>query len=148
MKKEALKLADYLDNNVEAMYLSEQPNLDKASDMIRKLVAELDRKDRLINTFKKIHENDNKIIDDLCDKQGEPVEHDFMAYESCGVLSAKAWAYDAKPVKLYRHPPQTKPLSDEEIFEIFDVPKWLQKHRSGLKCIEVCRAIEERHGIK
>ena len=43
MNEEALALADYLDNNVDAMYLQEQPYVDKASEMIRKLVKELDR---------------------------------------------------------------------------------------------------------
>ena len=40
MKEEALALADYLDNNVEAMLFTEQPHLDRASAMIRRLVEE------------------------------------------------------------------------------------------------------------
>jgi len=54
----------------------------------------------------------------------------------------KTYVFDGRQV--FDTTPQTKPLSDEEIFEIFDVPKWLQKHKSGLQCIEICRAIEER----
>lgn len=53
IKKEALKLADYLDNNIDAMYLSEQPHLDKAANMLRVLVAELDKKE---SKFKKYFE--------------------------------------------------------------------------------------------
>jgi uncharacterized protein YdcH (DUF465 family) len=36
---------------------------------------------------------------------------------------------------------QTKPLSDEEIIELFENP-------DDFSCIEFARAIEERHGIK
>ncbi len=35
-------LADYLDNNVEAMLMSEQPHLDKAAAMLRQQQAEIE----------------------------------------------------------------------------------------------------------
>ena len=55
---------------------------------------------------------------------------------------------------LYRHPPQTKPLSDEEIEQI--AKQHLAAHAQFIGAGEVCyegeiefaRAIEERHGIK
>ena len=39
----AYRLADYLDNNVEAMLYTEQPYLDKAATTLRKQADELDR---------------------------------------------------------------------------------------------------------
>ena len=39
----ANELADYLDNNVEAMIMSEQQHIDKASTMLRQQQAEIDR---------------------------------------------------------------------------------------------------------
>ena len=38
----ANKLADYLDNNVEAMLMSEQPYLDQAATMLRQQQAEIE----------------------------------------------------------------------------------------------------------
>jgi hypothetical protein len=38
----ANELADYLDNNVEAMLMSEQPHLDQAATMLRKQQAEIE----------------------------------------------------------------------------------------------------------
>lgn len=58
MTKEALALADYLDNNVEAMLFTEQPYLDKAPAMIRRLVAELDNQGSSIwDSFRRVREN-------------------------------------------------------------------------------------------
>jgi hypothetical protein len=38
----ANELADYLDNNVEAMLMSEQPHLDQAATMLRKQQEEIE----------------------------------------------------------------------------------------------------------
>jgi hypothetical protein len=38
----ANELADYLDNNVEAMIMSEQPYLDQAATMLRQQQAEIE----------------------------------------------------------------------------------------------------------
>ena len=72
-----------------------------------------------------------RIVEEL-DKQSKPV----------GV-------YDGKSLHIYT--PQTKPLSDEEIWELH------QEHIDEIPCghsmktigfVEFARAIEERHGIK
>ena len=116
MKEEALALADYLDNNVEAMLFTEQPHLDKASAMIRRLVEELDEKNyrilELTKRYKALTWND---------KQGEPVAWWNGKSKFCSQRD-KSW--DAKTggilsfgcnIPLYTTP-QTKPLSDEEIW--------------------------------
>jgi hypothetical protein len=65
-----------------------------------------------------------RLVEEL-DKQSKPV----------GV-------YDGKSLHIYT--PQTKPLSDEQIINI-----WLPFATDGIKGkIEFARAIEERHGIK
>ena len=38
----ANELADYLDNNVEAMLMSEQPHIDQAATMLRQQQAEIE----------------------------------------------------------------------------------------------------------
>ena len=38
----ANELADYLDNNVEAMFMSEQQHIDKAATMLRQQQAEIE----------------------------------------------------------------------------------------------------------
>ena len=44
-------LADYLDNNVEAMLMSEQPHLDQAATMLRQQQAEIEMLKKLLNDF-------------------------------------------------------------------------------------------------
>lgn len=44
----ATELADYLDNNVVAMYACEQVHIDEAAIMLRELQAECDRLYRII----------------------------------------------------------------------------------------------------
>jgi hypothetical protein len=39
----ANELADYLDNNVEAMLMSEQPHIDQAATMLRQQQAEIEK---------------------------------------------------------------------------------------------------------
>ena len=45
----ALELADYLDNNVEAMIMSEQQHIDKAATMLRQQQAEIGRLKQIID---------------------------------------------------------------------------------------------------
>ena len=119
MKEEALKLADELQKHFNCY--------NEYSDMIRRLVQELDEKNyrilELTKRYKALTWND---------KQSKPV----------GV-------YDGKSLHIYT--PQTKPLSDEEIWELH------QEHIDEIPCghsmktigfVEFARAIEERHGIK
>ena len=119
MKEEALKLADELQKHFNCY--------NEYSDMIRRLVEELDEKNyrilELTKRYKALTWND---------KQSKPV----------GV-------YDGKSLHIYT--PQTKPLSDEEIWELH------QEHIDEIPCghsiktigfVEFARAIEERHGIK
>ena len=73
------------------------------------------------------------------EKQSEPIEHDFMAWETCGILSEKPYSHGAKPVKLYRHPPQTKPLSDEEIEEV--IRKHWNKEYGNRNMLTLCKAV-------
>jgi hypothetical protein len=50
----ANELADYLDNNVEAMLFTEQPYLDQAATMLRQQQAELDalqERNRFLESF-------------------------------------------------------------------------------------------------
>ena len=98
----------------------------EAPDMIRRLVEELDEKNyrilELTKRYKALTWND---------KQGEPV----ASWLKMGLPQA----------------PQTKQLSDEEIWELH------QEHIDEIPCghsmktigfVEFARAIEERHGIK
>ena len=44
-------LADYLDNNVEAMLMSEQPHLDQAATMLRQQQAEIEMLKKIMDDF-------------------------------------------------------------------------------------------------
>ena len=46
------------------------------------------------------------------------------------------------PIPLYTHPPQRKPLTDDQIYEMYNEP------RSDAEMLEFARAIEAAHGIK
>ena len=119
MKEEALALADYLDNNVEAMLFTEQPHLDKASAMIRRLVAELSCANDYIKQYQfeiKNHKYDPET--------GEPL-------------------IDGYP--LFSGLPRGKPLSDEEIMEVAK-KKGLSGDLGFF--VNFARAILERQGIK
>lgn len=132
MKEEALKLADEL----EALH---QYVPSEAPAMIRRLVQELDEKNyrilELTKRYKALTWND---------KQSEPVVYwdgkHFASREKSSLAD----------IPLYTTP-QTKPLSDEEIWELH------QEHIDEIPCghsmktigfVEFARAIEERHGIK
>jgi hypothetical protein len=83
------------------------------------------------NCYNEYSDMIRRLVEEL-DKQSKPV----------GV-------YDGKSLHIYT--PQTKPLSDEEIWELH------QEHIDEIPCghsmktigfVEFARAIEERHGIK
>ena len=46
------------------------------------------------------------------------------------------------PIPLYTHPPQRKPLTDDQIYEMYSEP------RSDAEMLAFARAIEAAHGIK
>ena len=125
MKEEALKLAVWLENMSKLGWADNfGQELDEISAMIRRLVQELDEKNyrilELTKRYKALTWND---------KQSKPV----------GV-------YDGKSLHIYT--PQTKPLSDEEITQVFD--KCYPNNGDGdvVTLVDFARAIEERHGIK
>ena len=141
MKEEALKLADDLEELHEQDLIDGVAHLSmpQASAMIRRLVEELDEKNyrilELTKRYKALTWND---------KQSEPVVYwdgkHFASREKSSLAD----------IPLYTTP-QTKPLSDEEIWELH------QEHIDEIPCghsmktigfVEFARAIEERHGIK
>ena len=144
VKEEALKLADKLDglNSCEPVIIK------ACEDMIRRLVEELDEKNyrilELTKRYKALTWND---------KQVEPFAwscwNDDMP--SAIITFTEPDKYDWMSIKPLYTTPQTKPLSDEEIWELH------QEHIDEISCghsmktigfVEFARAIEERHGIK
>ena len=129
MKEEALKLADELIRDNTQLTV-------ESAYMIRRLVEELDKKSKPIN-----HYEPTAWINHIKQTGG-----DFYELNVSG-----------RGEPLYRHPPQTKPLSDDEIVDCVDdyfglmalQHKYIysidQVQEYGLK---LARAIEERHGIK
>ena len=123
MKKEALKLADELD---EASKLESDLNrpeneadFQKASAMIRRLVEELDKQGELVVYWDGKH---------------------FASKEKSSLAD----------IPLYTTL-QTKPLSDEEIWKLHDKHiDWIPRGHSEkvIGFVEFARAIEEMHGIK
>jgi hypothetical protein len=117
MKEEALKLADWLDKSIDADDWGELAKYyqwchENVSPMIRRLVEELDYlKDQI--SFYEIKNLDSGIIG----KIGDSPIHDLV----------------------HRTTPQTKPLSDEEMWKL-----WYEIQSP----FDFGRAIEERHGIK
>ena len=119
MKEEALELADELkdvadvlgSNNIEATVIG------KGADMIRKLVAELD-------------------------KQGEPVAW-FEQDEKMKSVWYQCDKDDPSAIPLYTAP-QTKPLSDEEIIKLTEGKGNQFVDMSHDELIDFARAIEER----
>ena len=145
MKEEALKLAD------EILLCTTDPLHSKTSAMIRRLVEELDEKNyrilELTKRYKALTWND---------KQSEPVvwwnglneseEDDFMypKLRQAHIDHPQSCTHKFYPIPLYTTP-QTKPLSDDEIGEIYwklHSDDWTEED------IKFARAIEERHGIK
>ena len=120
MKERALKI----DNDLYTQHIP----VDEIAFTIRRLVEELDKKSKPVNHYEPtawinhIKQTGGDFYDLNVSGRGEP---------------------------LYRHPPQTKPLSDEEIIAIRDscyvqsgIDEW------EFDDVVFARAIEERHGIK
>ena len=101
MKEEALELAKYLDrlNGYMDMPRDILDITQPASAMIRRLVEELDKQCKPIN-----HYEPTAWINHIKQTGG-----DFYELNVSG-----------RGEPLYRHPPQTKPLSDEELNKAFD----------------------------
>lgn len=148
-KEEALKLADWLEDGEVEKY-----DIDEASAMIRRLVEELDYlKDQI--SFYELKDLGNQTkplsdgeIDESFDRTASHMANEYVSH-----YEPTAWINHIKQTggdfyelnvsgrgePLYRHPPQTKPLSDEEINKLLKETKdWY----------EFARAIEERHEIK
>ena len=51
----ALELADYLDNNVESMLMSEQQHIDKAATMLRQQQAEIEALKNIIANLTRVN---------------------------------------------------------------------------------------------
>ena len=123
MKEEALALADYLDNNVEAMLFTEQPHLDRASAMIRRLVEELDKieKDLALKT---------RDRDVFCDFT--------LAYEK-RIEELESQLKDDEPMKICNLVNETyQVIKNDEVF-----------HQGSLEsCESFIRVFEKEHGIK
>ena len=106
---DAYKLAEYLDNNVEAMIMSEQPHLDNAANMLRQ------QADRIKRLGVQVETQANRIAE--LEKEKQNYKYDPETGEPL---------IDGYP--LYSGLPQTKhevngkavPLSDEEINKAFD----------------------------
>ena len=174
MKKEALKLADELEN----IYLDKDA-MNEAIAMIRRLVEELDKQEernlkivrkneKLLGEFFRVKEElecaNDYIKQYQLEKQSEPYVWHMKSNDPDSVKDY--WYFIDKPsreskishqaIPLYTTP-QTKPLSDEEIGDCVDdyfglmalQHKYIydidQIQEYGLK---LARAIEERHWIK
>ena len=155
MKTEALKLADELDLIAGMIAIGDRIKwgqdselMENGSTMIRRLVEELNEKNyrilELTKRYKALTWND---------KQVEPFAwscwNDDMP--SAIITFTEPDKYDWMSIKPLYTTPQTKPLSDEEIWELH------QEHIDEIPCghsmktigfVEFARAIEERHGIK
>ena len=139
MKEEALKLADELEKYLDNDY--DPDSFDKAIKIIRRLVEELDKQNPSVFT----------ILTCGCKSlfMGFPSEWDGETREcepcvNYGSLCEKHFMeYEARPAQ---YTPQTKPLSDEEIINIIDGTDWRGTEEKIR--FNICRAIEERHGIK
>ena len=130
MKEEALKLADELDEYVK----HGDVNLSNSyADMIRKLVAELD---------KCRGKNFDSIIIDELNKKDKPVA--WMTDEGKIVSNREKEKYEITfgdyCTPLYTSP-LTKPLTDDEIINLY-------AEINGNGILAFARAIEERYGIK
>jgi hypothetical protein len=156
MKEEALKLADELDKYKGIVTRDAAKMLRQQSDRI----AELEK----INDF--LNEGWSKDQDRIAELEKEVqnlkaglLSHNDIYHEPTAWINhIKQTGGDfyelnvsGRGEPLYRHPPQTKPLSDEEIWELH------QEHIDEIPCghsmktigfVEFARAIEKRHGIK
>jgi len=123
MKEEALKLADELEDYMTSLGWKTH----QASAMIRRLVEELDKQSEPIAWMDKY----GNVCTDIQKKMYQ------------GNITAQ-YNYDKNTIPLYTSP-QTKPLSDDEIDNLY--VKVCVTDRNQI-IARFARAIEERHGVK
>ena len=126
MKEEALKLADELDT---IKYQNGSNPFKPQADMIRKLVAELDKQGEPVAWAIKTDNDFTEI--GFGNEELEDVEETY---------AMEGWKYEVIP--LYTAP-QTKPLHEDIVYGL--------SYKYGIEkgdVLEFARAIEERHGIK
>ena len=171
MKEEALRLADAIDEMIsdsESYYGRADEVLNPASDMIRKLVAEIDtyrlKNSNQIDTYRYKCKDCGEINPaeiHTCSPQTKPLsDKELIVFLMDDIDKASQWLVEGQThmaigvlgqchAEIRKHlstTPQTKPLSDEEIKEIYS--RTLQTHFVGSLWCDFARAIEERHGIK
>ena len=125
----ANELADYLDNNVEAMIMSEQQHIDQAATMLRQQQAELDA---LKKDNKELHaiaqrmamaESDARKslqwFKDARERQSEPVA--WMSVELDGRTVLATYEFETA-IPLYTHPAKT--LTDEVLVAHVPLMAW------------------------
>ena len=77
----ANELADYLDNNVEAMLFSEQSYIDQAATMLRQQQAEIERLGSELNRIVELYTDkaiENEALKELLANEGIVVGHDYL----------------------------------------------------------------------
>ena len=170
MKEDALKLADELDWHWDNDCRS--PAISNSADMIRKLVAELDKQGEPVAWMMQSREIDGSYyLTHEKPTREQKISHQEIplytapqtycpsenneAYEK-GFIDGMQKQMQSRvdgiigrigdsPIHdlVHRTNPQTKPLSEEELYDVFD--KWTDTNTSWLN---FGRLIEERHGIK
>ena len=134
MKEKALKLADGIEESGQIMIevqVTGGEEIIEAANMIRRLVEELDKQGEPVAWMSSIEWRKNHLMSKA-------------QYESCA--SKNKVDFD---IPLYTTP-QIKPLSDEEIINIWEKTNYESKYyeASNNFAIEFARAIELKHGIK
>ena len=109
LKPTANELADYLDNNVEAMIMSEQRHIDKAATMLRQQQAEIEALKQIIDA-----NNLNQNIGQFVKPTNEPVA--WMNKIATSWVTTTPDEFKDEWIPLYTHP--VKELTDEEIRHI------------------------------
>ena len=114
----ANELADYLDNNVEAMIMSEQPYIDQAATMLRQQQAEIEalKKEAALQ----------RLSDFTQEADNEPVA--WMRLTGDRVTRITLEKVQDSDIPLYTHPAKT--LTDEEIEEL--AFEYLEKTDKGI----------------
>jgi predicted HicB family RNase H-like nuclease len=137
MKMTAYELADKLENQVN---MFDHPFVSDSADMLRQ------QADRIAELEKKLQESAFDYIS-VCSQADEhyarvqELEKQLDIHFKNGFEAGKLEGWKAHK---YHSTPQTKPLSDDEIWEWFEKNTALTKESA----LMICRAIEERHGIK
>ncbi|CAB4147116.1 hypothetical protein UFOVP507_12 [uncultured Caudovirales phage] len=96
----ANELADYLDNNVEAMIMSEQTHIDQAATMLRQQQAKLEKSQELLREYTALNMRQQAEIEALKNRNWD--------------LVSEPWGFD-------RHPAKT--LTDEEFNKMLKAKK-------------------------